>query len=546
MKLKDLGDLPEKTAIGLILAASLLGRLVAAPFLRGISGGDFFNFLLITQKLVHFQNPFFAKRLPFYPLLLIPGHLLGHPIGWAKILGILGSLGTLVVFYLLGRQLKIKKEILYLALIFASFQPTLFIYSLRPLTHTLFTLEVLLALYLLYRSNKSYMTYGIVLGLMSMTRHEGFVVAAVLFCISAIHCALRARTEVRYYITSFATFSIVVAPYFISNYLRFGNPVYTGYMEDPGLNRVTDLQSFFANFEKVKWIILNLWGEIGYFPIKWALIPAVLVLLVWMMIREVRVCRVIGGIGLLAFWAGLYFWGPFEGLLQLLAFLFASLTILGGLKFILETKWRGVPFLLILGTQTILLLFIQPWARHLQHTFPFWALFLAVGLKWILEGLRGIFRWLAIVVLSGIVLLNSYFGIRQGIAEHNRGVLRTASLFDAIEYCRNLDGKIGFETDFSAFRYYFGDRGRYYLTGQEIIPVNKLSEETWVGVDDQMAWVKKNDLDYLVRYYLFDIFNAVEYVDEDRDYANNFRLEERFEHDLDGVPYWTEVHRVVK
>lgn len=546
----------ENLVLVFILITSLVGRVLVAPLLKGISGGDFFNFLLITEELVKFHTPFIAKRLPFYPLLLIPGHLLGHPIGWAKILGVSAGLGILVVLYLLGRQLKIKKEILYLALIFTSFQPTLFIYSLRPLTHTLFTLEVLFSLYLFYTifystrgrgSIKKLLLFGVVLGITSMTRHEGFILAAVV-----ILCWLIARVYVILGPTEISNlktltteaaaigtpFILIVAPYFISNYLSFGNPVYSGYVEDPGLNRVTDLQSFLVNFEKVKWIILNLWGQTGYFPIKWVLIPSVLMLLAAILLKRFRLICVIG---LLSYWVILHLRGPFDGLLALLSFFFACAMILGGLKFIIDTRWRGVPLLLILITQTILLMFIQPWARHLQHTFPFWALFLALGLSWVFEKggtrCRGYINSAVVVVLSGFVLFNCYTGIEAGVASHQRGVLPTQPLFDAVEFVKNFEGPIAFESNASWVQYYIGDEAVYFAKDLEIPPVDDSYQKP---VDEQWRWVWENNPKYLVHYNLWDGFSLT----ETKEFGDRFQLVKSFESVRDGERFVTKVYRV--
>ena len=593
----------KNLALVSILAAGLAGRIIAAPFLNKISGGDFFNFLLITKELVNFSNPFIAKRLPFYPLLLVPGHILGHPIGWAKILGVFCSLGILVVLYLLGRQLKIKKEILYLTLVFAAFQPTLFIYSLRPLTHTLFTFEVLLSLYLFYRlfsfdrsrsSIRKFLLFGLVLGLMSMTRHEGFVVAAVLLICFVLFLVARRHPEecgdegspnlfgsllafardsspsltlgVRMTIRSISLvvlpLLVIVTPYFVSNYLRFGNFLYSGYAADPGLNRVNNLQGLLVNFEKVKWIILNLWGSTGYFPIKWVLIPSVLVLLatcilrsrVWITFEQIvvakrRLCsnarfcerseQVL--IGLLIYWIIIYLLGPFEGALPLLSFFFACAMFLGGLKFIIDTRWQSVPFLLVLITQTILLLFIQPWARHLQHTFPFWALFLGIGLNWIFEGGRDKpcnYNNLAVVVLSGVILFNSFGGIKTGIANHQRGVLPAQPLFEAVNFTKDLEGPIAFESNASWVQYYLGEKAVYFAQNLEIPPVDRSFEKS---LEEQWAWIQDTRPKYLVHYSLWDAFSLV----ETEKFGSHFQLIKLFESVRGSENFTTEIYRVL-
>ncbi len=638
MKLvRKIEQVSDTAVIGLILAVSLLGRLIAAPFFSNISGGDYFNFLLITKQLVRFKTPFIAKRLPFYPLLLIPGHLGGFPVVWGKILGIAAGLGILGFVYLLCRELGLSRRVTYLALIFASVQSTLFVYSLRLLSHTVFTLEMVASLWLMYRLlqwgttpqvedecarknslvksseacfapgraigpkahppmaencatlNRApelwYIFFGLLLGAMCMTRHEGFLVALVLglsyFAIELLFLVGRksetrnstpepvvppshrnsgsgqelqtsyvGKDVIKHTLLIFIPLLLIVTPYFVSNYIRFGNPVYSSYAEDRGLNPAADLHSLRVNLEEVKWLILNLWGETGYFPIKGMLLPGVVVLSVWVWLRGMRemgeIWEVIRGAILIGGIGGLAVLGPFETVLQFASFLLACVMFVGLVKFVIDLKWLSLPMLLLLVTQTAFITLIQPWGRHLQHTFVFWTLFLAVGIDWLVGGIRcrSYIKAAAVVCITALVVFNNFKGVQEAASSHREATAKSESLFKAVNYARKLEGTIGFETDWSVFKYYFGDCGRYYIKGQEVIPVNKISANYIVPVDEQIAWIESQNLDYVFRYYLFNIFDVVQYVGEE-DYADKFKRLERFENEQGGITYWTEIHKVV-
>ncbi len=539
-----MNEISEKAVIVLILAISLLSRILAAPFFSDISGGDYFNFLLITKQLVQFKTPFIAKRLPFYPLLLVPGHLGGFPIVWGKFIGVASGLALLVIIYLLGRELKIKKRILYLALIFTSFQSTLFVYSLRPLSHTVFTLEVFTALLLFYRLLIKGPTLprvgpwcrldlflGLLLGAMSMTRHEGFLVAAVIALSWLVAAVFKyQRKHFKHFAVQLLLIAVplflIVMPYFVSNYLRFGNFIYSPYVEDQGLNTVTDPESLFVNLEKVKWLILNLWGETGYFAIKGVFVPAVLMLLAWVLVRNIKGSGVFGAMLVLLFWLYLGLRGPFEGVLPLVFFFFSGAMVVGAVKFVIDFKWLGAPALLVLITQTVLILFIQPWARHLQHTFPFWVLFLALGLDWLIinnsSGKFGKARFAILFFAAVAILSNNYQGIGAGAKSHELGARREKPLIQAAQYSQTLDGFIAYGSDSSYVQYYVADKGIYFASNLEIPPISdshKLSEE------EQWAWLLDKKPKYVVTYSEWDVFSVI----DKEPYSLNFDLVKKFE-----------------
>jgi len=568
-----------------ILVISLAARVFYAFKLSGISGGDIFDFLLITKKLVAFENPFISKRLPFYPLLLIPGHITGYPIIWGKILGIIFATSSLYVIYLLGRKLNINKWALYLAMLATSFQGYFFIFSLRPLTHTLFNFEVLLSVYLFYKlvSNSNNRTlrvknsepeglrdyklpilFGVTLGLMSMTRHEGFVVSAVLlfllflFNIDWKNIKKTISYSFRVSLTAFLPFILIIAPFFISNLTRYGSLTYTEYYEDRGVNRVETVQSLKENFETTKWIILNLWGDVPIFPIKKILVPVFLLLLFGLLLRDHKLNnkKMFG-------WAqpSYFYWiivlsfywiisqrVPFEGDLYAFGnFILASLMFTGIIKIFVDLKWESLPLLLVVISQTLLLMVIQPWPRHMQHTFPFYAIFLALGITWLINLKNLKFKIYNLKYINSIlyiiffvfVAFNLSRQVSAGVSGHNRGILDEKPIMEAAIYARdNLEGVIGFESDATWIRYYMSDKARYFTTGLEIPPENRDYMKT---VSEQIDWIQKNRLNYVVNYSEWEGLSVV----KSKFHVGDFELVEEFETERDGKSYYVGIYEVL-
>lgn len=71
----------------LIFAVNFFFRLFYISQLKGVSGGDAYNNLFIARDLAELKNPFVAaRRLPFYPLLLVPTQFFNvDPILWERV-----------------------------------------------------------------------------------------------------------------------------------------------------------------------------------------------------------------------------------------------------------------------------------------------------------------------------------------------------------------------------------------------------------------------------------------------------------------------------
>lgn len=537
----------------LIVMFNLCIRLFFVRHIEGISGGDFYNYLIMARRIIRLENPFLnelyiEKRLPVFALLLLPGHLFfSEPAIWGRAVSIISALAALAVLYLLGRELKIRASVMLFAVFLLGIQPTVLLYSLRPLSHTFFTFMVLLSLYLFSRarSNRDIFLLGLVFGLTAMTRHEGFVVAAVLLPLIVVRDFLEGRGAkfgFKRAVLAFVPFLVCSLPLFANNLILYGNPFFVEYMKGESLQIPGRGGLIPENFEKTKWVFLSLWGSLPYFPIKWLFIPFVTLLLGLSVIKDRLKGRVGWGLLYYLFFVGtvIAFWrGSGFTLWQTFAFLASCLTVLGGLKFVFETKLRGLPLVLVLLSQAVLVMFIQPWARHFQHTFPLLALFLALGLFWFFDSKQGILAAVFATLFSFAALYFSYGSVGASITRHNVGILKTKPLVEAVKYTRGLGGVIGFEAPQAHTVYVLENKARYLNLDLEIPPVDSSYKRSF---DEQLMWIKESGVDYIVRYSLWDGFDLV----ADYGFRDRFDLIKSFLYSEAENSYWAEVYRVKK
>jgi|GEM_PF-2137620 len=431
----------------IVLTVSAVTRLLSLPVILGESGGDFYNYLLMVKSFLTTGDIFIEKRLPVYALTLIPGHLIGHPLGWARGLGIIFSLLFLVILYKLLLDLRLSKTVALTSLILISWQPTFFLFSLRPLSHTLFCLEVILSIYLFYRiyyglsvenlkkikfsSFGTLSLFSLSLGVMSQTRHEGFLVSAVLLLSLLVFFVYRnfygpklAVNPFGFYslIAIFLPFIVIVLPWFISNYFRFGSIFYTQYQTDAGLNVAMGFGKLYGNLKSMISIFWSLWSD--------------------------------------------------RPLLNLVT---SAFSILGAFILAKKLKWSVLPIFLIFMSQFAFLVLVQPWSRHSQHLFFLPAILLSLGLEFIISTLPILNVKKLGFILQALFLLPIFVYLvkidNKVVASYVQSGYATLPLVRAGEFLRTElptervliaeEFKDQSSDNYSLVNYYLGDRTVY-------------------------------------------------------------------------------------
>ncbi|MCX6784059.1 MAG: hypothetical protein NT141_03240 [candidate division WWE3 bacterium] len=480
----------ESWAVAAILVASAVVRTVSAFVVSGESGGDFYNYLLMGKSLLAGGSIFIEKRLPIYALLLIPGHLVGHPLGYARVLGIVLAILTLYFFYRLLKDLRLPSIVVVTSLILLSFQPTFFLFSIRPLSHTLFDLEVIMSLYLFVHLTTGFVTtkkinylllglFGLVLGIMSMTRHEGFLVTAVflvcLFIFFFYQYRLRglrtiASTLFKVLTLPASIFILTVLPWFISNYQRFGNFLYTQYQTDNGLNVAYNLTSVLENLNKMRQIFIGIWSSSSILHLTTEIIPIIFIL-VWLTfgMRLVKKSIVLAsGLIILGVLAFVFRWPLNLGFV--VAVLSIGLTAIGLFSLTTKIKWQIAPIIIIFLTQFAFLTLVQPWSRHSQHLFFIPILLLSFGFYKLVS--TYLTKATAVCCFIFVFPIIHYFFRTdvQVVKDYNTSGLKNQPLSQTlVDFQKYPDGEVlistefndKFNNDLAMVEYYLGSRITY-------------------------------------------------------------------------------------
>lgn len=174
----------------LLILATLSIRVPIAAERQIMPAGDAFNYQHITSHILRFDYPHQEKRLPFYPILLIPSRFTAMDFIDASVATsvLMGAL-TVGALYLLGRQLQLHRVALLLLLGLSIFDPLLTVNSVRPFGDSTFVFTVILFLFLVTRILRAssppppsaLLGLGVAATCMMFTRYEGFLIAALVY-----------------------------------------------------------------------------------------------------------------------------------------------------------------------------------------------------------------------------------------------------------------------------------------------------------------------------------------------------------------------------
>jgi hypothetical protein len=140
-------------AAAIVLRAALIVLIAAlgAPHAFVVSDSD--SYLLLARRLAatgRFIDGFATPELfrtPVYPLLLVPGMLLRHPIVFALGMNVLFAAAVVVVTYRIAQRVLRDDRAAALCALLVAVEPTMLTYSLKVMPETLFTLCLLLFAY---------------------------------------------------------------------------------------------------------------------------------------------------------------------------------------------------------------------------------------------------------------------------------------------------------------------------------------------------------------------------------------------------------------
>ena len=455
-----------------IIFVAMLVRLFLIKIINGTSGGDSFEFLLSARKIISLENPFLdVKRLPFFPITLIPSYFLNiDGILWGRIVNTIFAGLTLNYMYLIGKKFKLPKLVNYLSLILFTLSSVYLFYSIRPLSSSLYTLLFLSSIYYTLESKKNSIFLAFIsLGLLSMTRHEGFLVSFIVFFYYFLS-SKKKEIFAKFFIPSLIYLALVL-PFFLNNYINHNNLFYLGYLnDDGGLYIPRNFENFISNSKIILFSLYSTWGNINVFKSN----------------------------------------TDFLKLLFSSTIFFMILGFIDYFKVI--TKQKLLILTLLIG-QFSIALWLQPSGRYIQHLVPFTTIFLVLGI-------HKISKLLLPLCFLIVLVSTSFWTVFLKINEFNFDTKAQREFTDSIKYLRDKPGIVAIEPDRDYTQSYIA---KYYLGDNRIRFIG--GDYLGRGVVDkdpkfQINWIQDEKIKYIVDSPKFDDFTFL----DDNSYQSQFVL----------------------
>ncbi|HLC49629.1 MAG TPA: glycosyltransferase family 39 protein [Candidatus Andersenbacteria bacterium] len=469
-------------AFGIIVIAAFASRAFVVPHFGGVSGGDAYNYLSISQTISKFQNPFAnTKRLPGYPLILTPFYVSGvfNDQEVMRYIQIIASILGIILIAAIARILHLSWPTALTASAILAFQKDYFWTSLRPEPYTLYTALLLASLFFFlkaYTQNKIwiYVAFGLCLGYGAMVRQEGFMFAAVLGICSFIYECYVGRSVKRFawmYIPAL----VLVLPFFLHNTISYGHPLYTEYFEGDRLQIVDSFLAFQDSAGATWGIIGSMWKP------SWdtlerirltnpLFIVSVITLWAWYLLlkyaKRISSGSILSvGIGvawILAALFAIYFKPQLSGILPVITagWIFGSVPV-----FLIETKWKGIVLFIVLLSQLGIATWFHPFPKHYQQSYPIIVLMIATALMSQIPQAKKITTASAIAVSTLPFFIIAVFlleNINAELDRYNENVALDSVTYRAARAARTLPGPIGFDQAYLPARLYFDPDAKYF------------------------------------------------------------------------------------
>lgn len=527
----------EWAIIAIIALLGMGARLATLPAFHGVSGGDPYNYLTITQQLVKGESPFAGqKRLPGYPLLLIPAYLTDiDDQWWMRLIAIVSAAGVTVSLPLLARQLGLPWSVQIASAAVITFQKDFWWNSFRPEPYTLYAFLLVLSLAMFVRFRASWQVYlcGILLGYAAMTRQEGFVLAFILGMAALIggryfdsplaenkqrtqagnRAVAWAQHRLRYWRLVVPAL-LLVLPFFIHNTISYGNPLFTPYFEGERL-QIVDSWPAFVDSAGATWGVLGSmwsshWDQLQRLSFGDPLFIFVIVTGItgWLLWQYPRVmhnrwwlwCNLAAGTACMLL-LGWWYIDARGALMQKILVITGALGVVSPLPFLWATRGRGVVVWLVLLSQILIATWFHPFPKHYQQAYPLLVLMLITMLTLGRENvaeyalktpkLRLAAVWVlraAVLVPLGLVIVLLQTRQAVEIDQYNNGTALDHVLYQAVQSAADLPRPLGFDQAYLQARVYYedDDQAHYYDGGEESTP------------DQEADWLRRLGIKTLV------------------------------------------------
>lgn len=525
----------HKTTVGftifmvIMLSAVICSRFLILPGIGGASGGDPYNYLFIAQSMLEGNNPFAGeKRLPGFPALLMPGLLNQNydDVAGMRIISIISAAAGLYMIGLLARVLGLPLIIQISAPALVAWQKDFFWTSLRPEPYTFYFFLMAAALTLFYTARKPWqqIVYGLTLGYAAMTRQEGFMAALILGICSlgmwrtytndaSIQSAFNKKT-VAAYARLYLPALLLVAPYFLSNTLAYGNPFFTPYFEGDRLQIVNSYGAFTDSLGATWGVIGSLWRPTWdenerYSFTSPLFLGTVVISLLWQAwwffspAKHTKVSLYTWLISSLIAFIGLTLLYHVQSRLffSWLPEMVAALILTSVSATIIHLRWRALPLLAFALSQLLIVTWFHPFVKHMQHILPLISLSLTLSILLPTTTLtqdKQTFRLstvtlfaLCLAALLPFTLLTAkpLVDINIMVDKQNANSALDSVTYRAVKFALGQPGPYGSDQGYLPARLYFGSDGHYFY-GDKSTPE---TDYAWVNMHRIRTLVTTNE-----------------------------------------------------
>ncbi|MCH8748299.1 hypothetical protein IH781_00955 [Patescibacteria group bacterium] len=546
-----------KYFIALLALTILLGSLLQTNvlvLLAGDPGGDAYYYLGAAKILTEGTNPLTIKtfRLPLYPLFLTPAILPAIPdLLWGRILGVIATVGLGLAIIMLVSGLGFRPIVGVAALALLYLNSDFIITSVRPRPHHLYTFFLVFSIALLFRvkSTRQAVLWGIVLGLMGMTRQEAYLPIAIMGLAYLIMLIARKTSPgkiMRLVAAVAIPLLLITSTYFYESFRQLGNPFDSDHFHRNTGQQALSLREFWTeNSDLAKQKLTTAWLPSSESGLRkngqGQLLLTIGVLLIiylgqhsarWYrgppsFIRRWYLPELASGLFSLALIVTLYQWALAGGRdwSQEINLIIIAAAVIGLLEILRVGRWRGLVVLSILLSQLLIATWQNPLPRLFQQTFPFFAIGIAaLLLPW--TSLPTVTRtksstlatWRLTVRVAPLVLTVTLLGavsltnLDVAIDKVNYPAAAYFVATTVAEQLANYPGTGAVEVDYT-----IGD-GIYRLHSYQQHLLEPFEEDLTPA--QQVGWLCENNISYLVDHDDLNRFTVI----HDSAYQNQFEF----------------------
>ena len=488
-----------------ILLVAVAIRLPTLIEVKGVFGGDAFNYFLKSSAWIEGKDPFAAdpRKGPLYALAVMPGLLTPDPLIWGKLATTTAAATASALLVILLATLTVPLPMALAGGLLLAVSRQMWWESVHSLANITFT-ALMVASLLVYVRAKPKKGEGYALGvvgaLLTLTRYEGVLVPAILMPSFWIYARFHLKT-LRQMILPFC---IIMAIPFLFWPLsgEVGVRTWSDIESDGGLFLAHSFDDFQNNLKQYRLFIGRAWVLTATAGPQAAAVVVGSITSILFFLCGRRQPKALPSLQLV--FGGLLFSAILAVVVansadatKQLSLLFTYITGIG-MGYLLISKPRiGVAWLLIFISQSLLVTWILPKDRYFIQLLPLMAVCIILGLfqaaGWHTAMKRNSLTLLLCSLLVSIVFWHSKHDINGLIDKYNEKAQETTVMLDVGRQLRPQPGNVAAAGDFLPMR--------VYLTDARL----KVPHHIRQG-QDVMAWLESEAIAYVVEFNFEPLF----------------------------------------